>query len=146
MSTKLVISGFMIAAIAIGCRKNEYNAPAAEPQAGKGGKAKLTVSAKRYEKQTDSCTVYLQYNTLTAPKDGKYDDTANVKNVNGRFQVTFDSLKQGKYFIFCKGRDLSQIAPNDSLWGSGSLQIVDTFQRDYDVKINMVNWYDFYNL
>jgi hypothetical protein len=147
MRSKHIIFGLIILVVAIGCRKREEAVVAAEPVAGKGGKSKLILTAKHYEKQLDSCTFYLKYNTLTEPKIGVvYDDSANVKNVNGRFQVTFDSLKQGKYFIHCIGRDLTLVKPNDSLWGNGSVQVVDTFKRDYDMYINTVNWYDHDNL
>ena len=146
MRNKHIIFGLIIVALAIGCRKTEEAIAVQEPVAGKGGKSKLILTAKHYEKQLDSCTFYLKYNTLTEPKNGLYDDSANVKNVNGRFQATFDSLKQGKYFIHCIGRDLTLYKPNDSLWGNGNVQVVDTFARNYDMYINTVNWFDHDNL
>ena len=146
MRSKHIIFGLIIMAIAIGCRKRGEAVVTAEPVAGKGGKSKMILTAKHYEKQLDSCTFYLKYNTLTQPKNMLFDDSANVKNVNGRYQATFDSLRQGKYYIYCLGRDLTLYKPNDSIWGSGSVQIVDTFQRNYDMYINTVNWYDHDNL
>jgi hypothetical protein len=144
MRNKHIIFGLLLIALALGCRKTEEVITPPEYVAGKGGKNTMIVSAKHYEKQLDSCWVYLKYNTLTMPKNMAFDDSAWVKNVNGRFQVKFDSLTRGKYFIYCVGHDRDTLVfkPNDSLWGSGSLHIIDTMHT-YDMYISTINWYDF---
>lgn len=145
MRTKHILYGVVIAAIALGCRrKNEYIAPAAPIVAGKGGNAKLWVTAKHFQKEVDTGTVYIKYNATGMPTDMKFDDTANIKNQNGRFMVVFDSLKRGNYYLYIKGRDLTidKTYGFDSLWGGGRFVVVDTIAQKHDVYINVINQYD----
>lgn len=142
MRTRLIFSALIVTAIAIGCRKNETAVPPADPIGGKGGRTTLKISGKHYTKELDSCTIYIKYNAETMPADMKFDDTANVKNVNGRYMVRFDSLKQGKYYLFAKGRDLNLVKPYDSLWGGTKYVIQDTLDHTYDLYINTINRYD----
>lgn len=142
MRTRHIITGLLVAVIAVGCQRENNNIPnPPDPEAGKGGKTQLRITAKRYEKQLDSCTIYLKYNALASSKDIKFDDTANVKNVNGTFMVVFDSLKQGNYYMFAKGRDLS-LTPYDSLWGHGNFTVPDTAEHSYNITINVINRWD----
>ena len=78
-----------------------------KPIAGKGGAAAIVVyPAHHGETSTlDSMMVYIKYNTLNAPADGKYDDSAACTYVNSLPKCSFSNLWNGNYYLYAKGYD-----------------------------------------
>jgi hypothetical protein len=78
-----------------------------KPVAGKGGAATIFVYPAHHgvTSSLDSVTVYIKYNTLNAPADGKYDDSAACTYVNALPMCSFPSLWNGDYYIYAKGYD-----------------------------------------
>ncbi len=78
-----------------------------EPVAGKGGAATIVVYPAHHgvTSSLDSVMVYIKYNTLNAPADGKYDDSAACTYVNSLPMCSFPSLWNGNYYIYGKGYD-----------------------------------------
>ena len=76
-----------------------------EDQAGKGGKAVLKITPRHHNKNIDSCTVYLKYNTQNLPADFRFDDSAKCVPEGDKPVATFSGLKKGDYYIYGKGWD-----------------------------------------
>lgn len=145
MRTKHILFVLLLGIVAVSCRrKNEEIIPAAAPVAGKGGKTQLRVKAMHYEKNIDTGTIYIRYNTPITMYDMKFDDTANIKFQNGAYMVVFDSLKRGNYYFFAKGRAFQYTAPDDSLYGYGNVAVVDTIQQVHEVNVSVRNFNNYY--
>lgn len=79
------------------------------PVGGRGGSASVSVYPQHHGNPLalDSVTIYIKYDALDAPSDGKYDDSlswapgAGGSVANG----TFKGLWNGNYYIFAKGYD-----------------------------------------
>lgn len=93
---------------ATGCKRKDDDKTPEEPS-GKGGKAVIKATPLHHAELIDSCTIYIKYNTLDLPADGKYDDSAkcvpegtapNIKPV-----ASFTQLKKGRYYLFGRGWD-----------------------------------------
>lgn len=147
MRTKHIFYGLIAASLIVGCqRKNEFIADPAAPVAGKGGNTRLMVTAQHYQKDVDTGTIYIKYNSTTLPIDMKFDDSGNIKMQNGRPMVVFDSLKRGNYYFYVKGRALGQYPPKDSLFGEARHVIIDTLKEDQKVFISLQNLHDQMNV
>ncbi len=90
----------------IACNRSDNNN---DDMAGKGGKATLKVMPAHHEKQIDSCTVYIKYNTRDAP--ATYDDSVKTQIAGGVPTATFTELKKGDYYLYGRGwdKDIQQV-------------------------------------
>lgn len=79
------------------------------PVGGKGGSASISVYPQHHGNPSgmDSITIYIKYDVLDAPADGKYDDSLSwVPGSGGSVpNGTFKGLWNGEYYIFAKGYD-----------------------------------------
>lgn len=77
------------------------------PIGGKGGNASLIVYPQHHGATAtlDSMMVYIKYNTLDAPANGKYDDSATCIFVNQQPTCTFSNLWNGDYYLYSTGID-----------------------------------------
>ncbi|OSZ79596.1 hypothetical protein CAP35_15505 [Chitinophagaceae bacterium IBVUCB1] len=147
MRTKHIFYSLVATALLVSCqRKNEFIADPAAPVAGKGGLTKLMVTAQHYQKDVDTGTIYIKYNSTMMPMDMKFDDSGNIKMQNGRPMVVFDSLKRGNYFFYVKGRSIGLYPPKDSLFGEAKFIIIDTIQQEQKVFISLQNLHDVNNV
>jgi len=103
------ISKFTLIAIVIalpllsmGCKKKSNPSVA-----GKGGSTSVTLYPQHHSiaKNLTVCTVYVKYNTQTAPSDRVYDDSAVGFTAGGMIAVTFSGLENGNYYFFGYGTD-----------------------------------------
>lgn len=76
---------------------------------GGGGTATLVVLPQHHNisKNIDTCKVYIKYNAQNTPANGQYDDSTNCTCANGVVTCTFDSLRNGDYYLFGLGYDTS---------------------------------------
>jgi hypothetical protein len=74
---------------------------------GKGGAATIVVYPKHHTVTAtlDSMMVYIKYNTLDAPSNGVYDDSAACTYINSLPSCSFSGLKNGDYYLYAKGYD-----------------------------------------
>ncbi len=94
---------YVVAILALtGCEHDKFT-----PIGGKGGAASIVVYPQHHgvTASLDSVTVYIKYNTLDAPADGKYDDSAACTYINSMPSCTFSALWNGNYYIYAKGYD-----------------------------------------
>jgi len=79
------------------------------PVGGRGGSASISVYPQHHGNALtlDSVTVYIKYDALDAPSDGKYDDSVSwVPGSGGTVpNGTFTGLWNGDYYIFVKAYD-----------------------------------------
>lgn len=113
---------------AVSCRKDDNNP---EPS-GKGGKATLQATPQHHGKNIDSCTIYIKYNTMDAPSNGQYDDSAVCVQVGGKPVATFTQLKKGPYYLYGRGWDPS-ISQN--VVGGTPYTIADTTATTYALNV-----------
>lgn len=124
MRTIQIVSGLLFMGILASCtRENPVVEPAPAFVAGKGGKATLNVTPRHHLKEISQATVYIEYNAIRQPVDGKWDDSAAVVQSNGKAVARFDSLKPGNYFLYADGYDP---AVTDAVSGYASFRIVDS--------------------
>ena len=76
---------------------------------GKGGNATLVVYPRHHGNTAnlDSLKVYIKYNSLDAPVDSLYDDSAACVRADTLQYATFPGLKNGNYYIYGKGYDFA---------------------------------------
>ncbi|OSZ82620.1 hypothetical protein CAP35_04965 [Chitinophagaceae bacterium IBVUCB1] len=74
--------------------------------AGKGGLATMRVVVENSGIKVDSGWVYVKYNSAVTPAASKYDDSANIKYVDGVPMAIFTELKVGDYFFATRGWDI----------------------------------------
>jgi hypothetical protein len=74
--------------------------------AGKGGLATMRVVVENSGVKVDSGWVYVKYNAAVTPAGSKYDDSANIKYVDGVPMAIFTELKVGDYFFAARGWDI----------------------------------------
>lgn len=78
-----------------------------ELEAGKGGSASFLLTPMHDGLYIDSCMMYVKYNSLVIPFNGRFDDSAwAVKDKNGVPVGTFRNLKPGNYYVYGQGWDL----------------------------------------
>ena len=79
------------------------------PVGGRGGSASVMVYPQHHGNATalDSVKIYIKYDALDAPSDGRYDDSVNWAPGSGGTvpNGTFTGLWNGDYYIFAKGYD-----------------------------------------
>ena len=79
------------------------------PVGGRGGSASVMVYPQHHGNATalDSVKIYIKYDALDAPADGKYDDSVSWQPGAGGTvpNGTFTGLWNGGYYIFAKGYD-----------------------------------------
>ncbi len=93
---------------AASCNKGD-DGPATDT-AGKGGNAILKITPRHHGNQIDSCTIYVKYNAVDAPVNGRYDDSAKCILTGGIPVATFSGLKKGNYYLYGYGWDPSLCA------------------------------------
>lgn len=69
------------------------------------GLATLKLTPQHHGKNIDSCMVFIKFDAIDVPSG--YDDSAWVKQENGKPVATFTGLKKGNYYLFGKGWDPS---------------------------------------
>ncbi|MCW3123680.1 MAG: hypothetical protein JWQ38_3172 [Flavipsychrobacter sp.] len=94
--------------VVVGCKKPQQTTSIG----GKGGTNTIAVTPEHHGEFVDTCTVYIKYNTLDAPADGIYDDSAACVQVDTIPVATFTGLKQGNYYLFGKGIHATYTPPN----------------------------------
>jgi hypothetical protein len=95
----------MVLLTSAACSKKDDN----NNVAGKGGNATLNIFPQHHTlaKNIINCKVYVKYNTLDAPSDGKYDDSTSCINTDSLVKATLSQLKNGKYYLYAYGFDTS---------------------------------------
>lgn len=100
----LKLSTFVIVIIlsAFSCQKTDTSA-------GKGGSANVTLYLKHHgvARNLTNCKVYVKYNTMDAPANGVYDDSATASSADTMQTAVFTGLKNGNYYFYGKGCDTS---------------------------------------
>jgi len=99
---KLITLFVVIIIACTGCSHDQF-----KPIGGKGGSATLVVYPKHHDEaiSLDSVMVYIKYNTLDAPANGKYDDSAACTFVNLLWTCSFSTLWNGDYYIYTRAYD-----------------------------------------
>ncbi len=95
-----LLSAFFILFTMAACHKNDDG-----PVGGKGGNATLRVNTFHHDKRIDSITVFIKYNTLDAPGNSIYDDSARVVKAPTDTVAVFSGLKTGNYYLYGYGWD-----------------------------------------
>lgn len=74
---------------------------------GKGGAATVVVYPQHHHeaKNLTDFKVYIKYNTLDAPVDNVYDDSALCTNHDDLVSCAFSGLKNGNYYFYGYGYD-----------------------------------------
>lgn len=70
---------------------------------GKGGNVTIKATAQHHDRNIDSCTIYIKYNSTTSATS--YDDSAVCVQVDSKPVATFKGLKKGDYYLSGKGWD-----------------------------------------
>ncbi len=70
---------------------------------GKGGSSTITVSGEHRGSLIDTCMIYIKYNSLDAPANAVYDDSATSVLINGKPTATFSGLTTGNYYLLAVG-------------------------------------------
>jgi len=106
MNNKLltIIAASLTILTAVACGKDDDN-PVPIPVAGKGGSVQLRINTFHHSRRIDSLTVYIKYNTLDAPGNGIYDDSARVVKSATDTVAVFSGLKVGRYYLYGNGWD-----------------------------------------
>ncbi len=99
---KLILSLLPVVLIVAGCEHDKF-----KPIGGKGGNASINVYPNHHgaTASLDSMVVYIKYNSVDAPSDGRYDDSAACIYTNALPSCTFTGLWNGNYYIFTRGYD-----------------------------------------
>ena len=107
MNRKLIVL-LILVCVGLGCSKKD------DPIVyigGKGGNGILKITPRHHGAQIDSCTVYIKYNSVDAPSDAKYDDSAVCVLAGGIPVATISGLKRGNYYLYGYGWDPSLSPP-----------------------------------
>jgi len=70
---------------------------------GKGGTCVVSVSGEHRGTLLDTCKVYIKYNTVDAPANGIYDDSAACMLVDTIPTAIFSGLTTGNYYLLAVG-------------------------------------------
>jgi hypothetical protein len=120
----------LLAVVSIGCKKGEDG-----PVGGKGGNATLRITPKHHGRAIDSCTLYIRYNEVNPPADGRYDDSAKCVPSGGIPVATFTGLKTGNYYLYANGWD-PVIVPANYVKGGLSYTISTETTLNLDVPVS----------
>lgn len=90
--------------LAAGCKQDD-DQPEPGTGAGKGGNATLRVMPRHHSEPIDSMTVFVKYNAVDKPADGRYDDSAKVSVTGGVPIAVFTGLRKGNYYLYGYGWD-----------------------------------------
>ena len=107
---------------AAGCKKDDDTAT-------------LRVTPRHHGRQIDSCTVYIKYNTVNPPADGRYDDSAKCIPVNGLPVATIGGLKKGNYYLYGYGWD-PQLTPPKAVKGGQSYPVQEETTQTVDLAVS----------
>jgi hypothetical protein len=102
----LLLAGILL--LLTGCKPDDTEP---DPIGGKGGSATLGVIPRHHARVIDSCMVYIKYNAVDTPANGRYDDSARVVKGTGESRATFSGLKKGKYYVYGYGWDAGMARP-----------------------------------
>ncbi len=130
------ILGFVLAiTVLVSCvRKNDTVEPYTAPKGGKGGKAKITVTAQHHEKTISNAKIWVKY----APEifEGESWDDSFITGGS----AVLDSMLPGEYLFYADGND-EALAPGDTrLTGKATFKIIDTLEKEYNVFIQVDDW------
>lgn len=103
---KALLSSALVLSLYACKDKTESTAPTPTYVGGKGGLATMRVVIQNTGVNVDSGMVYIKYNASVTPIGNKYDDSANVKYVDGVPMAIFTELKVGDYFFMGHGWDV----------------------------------------
>lgn len=136
------ITGFLLAAsLMAGCvRKNDVLPPVKLPPGGKGGKAKLVVTAQHHKTNLNTAMVYIKYASTVMPDVNTFDDSAAVTFELGRPAATFKDLTQGDYYLYAKGTDFELEPGKDQVMGGATFRVIDTLEKTYDLYLQTDNY------
>ncbi|MES2704141.1 MAG: hypothetical protein V4649_15985 [Bacteroidota bacterium] len=101
MNGKTGLILFVICAAIAGCT---HDTPILS---GKGGSATVVLYPRHHDTawRLRDMKVYVKYNTLNAPANNVYDDSATGIVHDSLVSAAFTSLKNGNYYFFGKGFD-----------------------------------------
>lgn len=117
--------------LTIGCKKPDDNPSIG----GKGGNATLKVTPRHHGRQIDSCTIYIKYNSVDAPSDGRYDDSAQTVLISGIPVATFAGLKAGNYYLYGYGWDPT-LSPPQHVKGGYAYPIQQETAQSVDLAVS----------
>ena len=104
------------------------------PVGGRGGSASVMVYPQHHGNATvlDSVKIYIKYDALDAPADGKYDDSVSWMQGSGALlpNGTFTGLWNGDYYIFARGYDRSVVQ-----WVRGGLPFTVKAQQSHSFTL-----------
>lgn len=104
------------------------------PVGGRGGSASVMVYPQHHGNTSnlDSITIYIKYDALDAPADGKYDDSVSWMPGSGGVlpNGTFTGLWNGDYYIFARGYDYSVVQ-----WVRGGLPFTVKAQQSHSFTL-----------
>lgn len=126
-----MVKHFLFAAVALslfGCRH-------VSTTAGKGGNATLVIYPKHHGigKNVQNLKVFVKYNSLDAPSNDMYDDSATGVKQDSILSCTFAGLKNGDYYLYGTGIDT---AFHTDLKGGISYRIKDQTTQVVDLPIS----------
>ena len=96
--------------------------------------AVLNVTPRHHGRQIDSCTVYIKYDAVDAPANGRYDDSAKCIPVGGIPVATFNGLKKGNYYLYGYGWD-PQLTPPRNVKGGFAYPIQSATVQSFDLAV-----------
>jgi hypothetical protein len=105
MRSPFIIYSFLIILLATSCGRQDAGTVIVPtvPGRGQGGVGVITVLAQHNGKIIDTATIYIKYGSSTAVTISGYDDSVKTA-LNGQpATASFDSLRNGNYYIYCSG-------------------------------------------
>ncbi|MBS1779589.1 MAG: hypothetical protein JST70_09725 [Bacteroidetes bacterium] len=138
MRTKHIIPGLVMATMLLAsCYRKQDVVPRPEnPVGGRGGKSKITVTAKHFDQTVDTGWVFIKYDATSRPANWMFDDSMQILSQNGTYQAVFDSLKRGNYYFYARGYSFDLM---DSVTGGTKVTVIDTFDRTYNIFMDVRN-------
>ncbi|GAA4460707.1 hypothetical protein GCM10023093_03840 [Nemorincola caseinilytica] len=87
---------------ATGCQHEPFR-----PIGGKGGNATLMIYPQHHGNAVnlDSMMVFIKYDALDAPANGRYDDSATCTRTGSIVSCSFSGLWNGNYYLYARGYD-----------------------------------------
>lgn len=97
--------------------------------------ATLHITPRHHGRQIDSCMVYIKYNAINPPADGRYDDSAKCIRVDSLPVATISGLKKGNYYLYGYGWD-PQLTPPQHVKGGQSYPIQEATTQIVDLAVS----------